>query len=243
VEFVSKLEAEQRKQFDRVAHETRVRKGHIVIGQGSRTSDVFFIKSGQFQVLIFSNNGREVSIRTLERGDLFGELAALDTGTRSANVVALSDGLLVQMSGADFRRFVESSPATALWLARRFAAQIRVLTERIFELSALDVRSRLHCELLRLGLLAGVTGNRAKIVPAPTHYELANRIGTHREAVTRELRALAKRGVLSQVRRELVILNFAELSRLVQRANGEHVGIVPAPRSNADLPIAISARV
>jgi CRP-like cAMP-binding protein len=117
-----------------------------------------------------------------------------------------------------------------------------MLTERIFELSALDVRSRLHCELLRLGLLAGVAGNQARIVQAPTHHELANRIGTHREAVTRELRALAKRGLLSQVRRELVIHNVAELSRFVQRANGEHVGIVPAPRSDADLPIALNGR-
>ncbi len=241
-EFVSRLGAEQKKQFERLANEVRVRKGHIIVGQGARAADVFFVVSGQFQVLIYSKDGKEVSIRTLGAGDLFGELAALDGGRRTANVVALTSGQLLQIDGADFRRLLETSPAAAIWLVQRLAAQVRSLTERIFELSALDVRSRLHCELLRLGLMAGVNGNEARIVEGPTHHELANRIGTHREAVTRELRDLARRGVITQTRREFVIHNVSELSRFVRRANGESVGVVPAPRSAAELPVALSAR-
>ena len=49
--------------------------------------------------------------------------------------------------------------------------------------------------------------------PAPTHAELANRIGTHREAVTRELGVLSERGIIRYGRRSLMILDLARLQQ------------------------------
>src|SRR3546814_11547621 len=77
-------------------------------------------------------------------------------------------------------------------------ARIRLLTERIFELNTLAVRDRLHCELLRLCLAAGISDNRAVIEDAPTHSQIAARIGTHREAVTRELQQLTRKAIVAQ---------------------------------------------
>jgi hypothetical protein len=108
--------------------------------------------------------------------------------------------------------------------------QVRILTERVFELSALNVQSRLHCELLRLGVQAGVSDNEARIRPSPTHTDLANRIGTHREGVTREMRSLVRQGLLEQFRRELVVRDIAELSRIVRSAVGDHSRL-PPPRT------------
>jgi CRP/FNR family cyclic AMP-dependent transcriptional regulator len=234
-EFLSRLDADERRRFDAASHPLRVAKGQTVIGQGPGSTDVFFIDEGAFQVLIYSKTGKQVSIRTLRRGDCFGELAALDLGERSANVVAASDGRLLQVNGAVFKAILETSPRAALWLASHLAGQVRVLTERVFELSALNVQSRLHCELLRLGVQAGVSDNEARIRPAPTHIELANRIGTHREGVTREMRALVRQGLLDQFRRELVVRDIAELSRLVRNAIGEHSRL-PPPRSSGGAP-------
>src|SRR3546814_9113050 len=75
-------------------------------------------------------------------------------------------------------------------------ARIRLLTERLFELNSLAVRDRLHCELLRLCLAAGISDNRAVIEDAPTHSQIAARIGTHREAVTRELQQLTRKAIV-----------------------------------------------
>ena len=94
------------------------------------------------------------------------------------------------------------------------------MTERLYELCALNVRTRLHCELIRLSRVAGVADNRAMIDPAPTHAELANRIGTHREAVTRELNALAHMSVVTQNKRHLEILDVTRLSQMAQKAEG-----------------------
>jgi len=207
----------RRKMLSRLRN-LRVRKGRTIVSVGTRQDSVFFIQAGEAQVLLYSSNGREVSVRHLGAGELFGELAALDGLPRSASVIALTDVEARIMSREDFMTCVHASPGAALWLARRLGAEVRRLTERVFELSALDVRSRLHCELLRLAR-AG-EHQRLLISPAPTHAELANRIGTHREAVTREMRALSDMNIIRHRRRSLEFVDLDALQRVVHRRLG-----------------------
>ena len=69
------------------------------------------------------------------------------------------------------------------------------------------------------------------IDPAPTHAELASRIGTHREAVTRELRFLAEHGIIRQHRRRLTVADMPGLARLVRLAAGRTDGVEGPPRA------------
>jgi CRP/FNR family transcriptional regulator, cyclic AMP receptor protein len=202
-----------------------LRPGQIVIGHQDRTTDVFVVLEGTLRVELYSLNGREISLADLGPGELFGEFAAIDEQPRSATVAATGACVLACIPGPAFRRIVLSTPENAEWFTRRLVARIRLQTERVFELNALAVRNRLHCELLRLSLDAGVSQNAAKIAPAPTHAQLAARIGTHREAITRELQYLHKRGIVVQQGRELRIDNVAELAEIVRAAAGD-VGVI-----------------
>jgi len=197
----------------------RARSGQTLTAMGSSSTNVFLVLEGRVQVAIFSLDGREVILRDLSTGAMFGELAALDSQPRSATIVALGDCLLASIPGEVFRNAACGTPAAAGWLARRLVAQIRDLTEKVFELNALRVPSRLHCELLRLcGTQA--QGQSAMIEPFPTHAELASRIGTHREAVTREMRFLAGQGIVAQERRRMVVTDLPALVGLVRDAAG-----------------------
>lgn len=189
----------------------RIPKGRTVMGAGARSTDVYLIAEGDAQVVLYSPSGREVSVRNLSSGDLFGELAALDGAPRSAEVIASTDLKVVVMSRKDFLTCIQSSPEAALWLAVRLGAEVRRLTERTFELSAMNVQARLRCELLRMARQVGGDGPAFRIDPAPTHAELASRIGANREAVTREMRALVQQKVLAQHRRALQILDLEGL--------------------------------
>lgn len=203
-------------------HIARFKRGYTVISGGGSSCDVYVVLEGMVQVVLFSANGRDVILRTIGPGGLFGEYAAIDGGSRSATVVTLGDCVLVRISGKDFRDGVEHVPGAALWMAQHLVGQIRTLTSKLFELSSLAVRNRLHCELLRLAGTRTTSGASIMIEPAPTHQELASRIGTHREAVTREMRYLADHGVLEQQRRRLVILDVHALTVLVRDAIGDH---------------------
>lgn len=202
-----------------------LRPNQIVIGHQDRTRDVFVVLEGSLRVELASLNGREIILADAGPGDLVGEFAALDDQPRSATVTAIGGAVLAGIAGETFRAAAMADPASAEWLARRLVRQIRLLTERVFELNALAVRNRLHCELLRLCLAAGVKDNRARISPAPTHVQLASRIGTHREAVTRELQYLQKQDIAVQQGRELDVNDVARLTEIVRAAAGD-VGVV-----------------
>jgi CRP-like cAMP-binding protein len=207
------------------ARMVQLRPGQIIIGHQDRTSDVFVILEGSLRVELHSLNGREIILADLGAGELFGEFSALDDDLRSASVAATSVCQLASIPGERFKEAALASPATAEWLARRLVNRVRLLTERIFELNALAVRDRLHCELLRLCLEAGIADNWSLISPVPTHAQLASRIGTHREAVTRELQYLQKEGILAQDGRAMAVNDVARLADIVRAASGD-VGVI-----------------
>ena len=107
-----------------------------------------------------------------------------------------------------------------LKVARLLAATIRSLSERLFELSTLGIQNRVHAEVLRLAKEVGVKNNAAQIDPAPKHDEIAARISTNREQVTKELSAMEKQGLIVKSRRVLVVSDVARLERLVSDVIG-----------------------
>lgn len=209
------------KELGEQARMVSYRSGQIVIGHQDDSTDVFIIIEGGMRVELHSLNGREIILADVKAGDLVGEFAALDEQPRSATVTTTSKCALACIPGATFRKILLSHPQGAEWLATRLVGQIRELTERIFELNALAVRSRLHCELLRLSLDGGIRDNQATIAPAPTHLQIANKIGTHREAVTRELQYLHEQAITAQEGRTLTIRDVARLAEIVRAAAGD----------------------
>lgn len=196
----------------------QAKNGRTLVSPGDGSNQVYFVLRGRVRASLVSLNGREVLLRDLNEGDFFGELAAIDEQPRSASVIALSDCVLARIPADAFRAAITEIPSASLWMAQRLTAQIRDLTDKIFELNALRVRSRIHCELLRM--CGAAEEGDVVIEPAPTHAELASRIGTHREAVTREMRDLMDQGIIEQQRRRMKILNVPELARLVRIATG-----------------------
>lgn len=213
-EFVPRA---MRAAIDRRLRTVRASRGRTLLATGASSSDVYCLKAGTARIVLHSPAGREVSVRDLGPGAVFGDLAALDGGPRSASVIATSPVEMAVMARADFLECMETSPTASLWLARRLGAEVRRLTERVFELSALNTTARLHCELLRL---ARAIAPGTVLQPAPTHEELAQRIGTHREAVTRELRQLVSRGVIATAPRKLVFLDPDRLEIAASAAKG-----------------------
>jgi hypothetical protein len=88
------------------------------------------------------------------------------------------------------------------------------MTERVFEVSTLVVRKRLILELLRRAEEIEPIDGEISINPAPTHFELAAKISTHREAVSREMSTLAKRGLIEKLGSRLMLHDVEALEML-----------------------------
>lgn len=192
-----------------------------IIGHLDDTQDVFFVVTGQVQAKIFSMSGKEVTFRDIRAGEMFGEFSAIDGEPRSSNVVATAESLIAFMPAQVFWDVLMEYPKVAAVTLKKLTAQIRMLSERVFEFSTLAVKNRIHAELLRLARDGMQSDNTAVISPAPTHADLASRVSTHREAVTRELNHLSRGGLIERRSGKLVIHDVDRLSRLVQEVLGE----------------------
>jgi CRP/FNR family transcriptional regulator, cyclic AMP receptor protein len=182
--------------------------------------DVFFVVRGKACAMHYSVNGREVRLHDLPAGEMFGELSAIDGQSRSANVVAVTDTLVAIMPAPLFWEAIHKHEPFAAAVLRALAGLVRRMSDRVIELSTLSVRSRIHVELLRLSRASPADRNSAIISPIPTHAELASRVSTHREAVTRELNELARAGLIERRTGKLVIRDVAALVEMVNEVVG-----------------------
>ena len=198
----------------------RFQRNQLLLAHKDDSTDIFFVTEGRVRATIFSFAGKEVAFRDIEAGEIFGELSAIDAQPRSASVVAQSAGQMAVLPSSVFWEILSERPAVAAAMLRQLTSQVRNLSERVLEFSTLAVKDRIHAELLRLA--DGHTGpnNCAVISPAPTHVELASRLSTHREAVTRELSDLSHRGLVRRQKRQLILTDVRALSRMVETVAG-----------------------
>jgi CRP/FNR family transcriptional regulator, cyclic AMP receptor protein len=191
-----------------------------MIDHDDPSDDVFFLVEGKLRVIIYAPNGRAVLFRSMAPGDVIGELSALDRKPRSASVEATSPALVAQLTGPLFRALVADEPSVALALLHQSVAYVRELSARIFAFSSQAVVNRVHAELLRMGNGTAIANNVAIIDPAPRHADIAGRISTHREGVSREMSQLARMGLIERRGRALVIKDVAALKKLTEAQSG-----------------------
>jgi CRP-like cAMP-binding protein len=199
----------------------RYEQGEPIVNYLDPSDEVFFITAGEAHVTIYSHAGKVVSFGELGSGEVFGEYAAIDHGPRSASVEARTSCLVASMPADVFRTLLETQPRVTLAVLTQLVRRTRTVTRRVYEFSTLHVDNRIQAEVLRLATLAGRNGKEARIVPPPTHVEIASRVSTHREAVTRELTRLARIGIVKRNGDALLVSDVERLTQMVQDATGE----------------------
>jgi CRP-like cAMP-binding protein len=122
-------------QLEDISHRlkpVRFRQHEVIIQEGEPGGEMFFIESGQVQVLRgFGAN--TLVLAEMGAGDLFGEMALLTGKPRTATVMALSDVNLWAMSQADFDEVVNTYPHLALALGRLLSERLSDTDAHIFQ--------------------------------------------------------------------------------------------------------------
>ncbi len=200
-------------------------QGEEILAYRASDDDVYFMIAGEAKVVIYSTQGRLVDFRELVAGDVFGEYAAIDGGSRSASIEAQTDCLVAGISSDDFQHLIRHNSSVSYALVLHLTRQLRDLTRRVYEFSTLAVNNRIQGELLRLArenLQEGSTVDGSPLIsPTPTHAAIAARVSTHREAVSRQMSSLTRLGVVEKQGRSLIVRDIERLERLVRDATGE----------------------
>ena len=194
--------------------------GTQILRQDDGSKDVFFINYGKVLVTFYTERGDKLSFVEMQAGESFGELSAIDLKPRSANVVAMEDTSLIRIKHHQFEAWLQNYPKFSHYIMRQMSAMIRRLNSRMYELTALDGIHRIYAELLRIAEYGTTENGKVTIINPPTHAEIACRIHSHREAVSRTYRALINDGLLEKSSRQLVITQ----PDILQQRIDKHLG-------------------
>lgn len=219
------LDDDLRFAFLKIAIDRRHGSGTRLIEEQSFDGPVLLLE-GRADILRHTLDGKTVIFNQVVGGSMLGLHAMIAGDAHASSVVARSPGRSAVARREDFIRLIDD-PAHHRALQRSLVDDVRELSRRVFELSTLKVRDRLVNELLRCtektekeGWIDGdgrTCFGSFRLSPSPTQADLAARISTHREAVSREMSRLARLGLIVRQGRDLVIPSRAALTRSTTR--------------------------
>jgi CRP/FNR family cyclic AMP-dependent transcriptional regulator len=174
----------------------------IVLREREKSDSLYIILYGKVKVYVSDDEGDDVILTILGRGDFFGEMALLDEVPRSASVMAMEPTRVSIMTKAAFKSCLAEHPDIAYNLIRALTQRVRALTENVRNLALLDVYGRVARTLLHLATPAG---DKLVVEQKLTHQEIANMVGASREMVSRILKELANKGYIKVERKRITI--------------------------------------
>ncbi len=206
VDFFRRMEPDLKKHLLKVVQVRRFDREGVILTQEEAGTSLYFIAGGRVKVILYGEDGKEITLSTLGAGDFFGEMAMIDGEPRSASVVALEDTTLLIITRPDFLSLIRRYPRMALEFLSEMSRRLRKADEMIGSLALLDVAGRVARFLLELAKEEGIQEAGGMVVShRPTHQEIASRIGTTRETVTRVLGELVRRGYLTIKGKKVII--------------------------------------
>ena len=197
-------------------------KGEALYREGQPCDRFLILVSGRCNVLKTSADGREKIVAELLPRQHFA-LAEIITGRRSgASVEATEPTVYLTLSKDDFVQALLDNPRMCYQLMQTMAASIMDLSDQIQEVSFERVSVRLARLLLELADREGAGEDHVTIEHKYSHQELARRLGTSRETVTRMLKRFKEMGLLSIAGRKLIVEDHDGLTDVIDRGGLEN---------------------
>ena len=194
------------------------KKGDVVFERTDLSTDLYIVNAGKFKAVLSDDEGDEMVLAQFEKGAFFGELSLLDGQGRSATIVAETDSELAVLKKDVFLELLYNNPKIAVELMTTLARRLRKADDMIESLAFLEVGERLVRALLDAAVAEGQGSTGFLKAGKLTHKELAARIGSSREAVSKCMKVLTMKGIIKDADGILVAHNALERLKGEDRA-------------------------
>ena len=219
LEKTALLSSLSRGEFQMLAARTvrkRFNAGELLFSEDEPCHGLHIIARGSVRIFKTSVNGREQVLALNHAGESIAELPVFDGGHYPASAMAVDDVEIAFISRDEFRAYCMEHPEVALKMLAVVGARLRRLVGIIEELSFTTIRQRLISVLLQLAESEGSQTIRGIEFQLPaSHQELASRLGTVRELVSRNLMRLQAEGLLDVDARNIVVKDKKGLAALL----------------------------
>ncbi|GEM_PF-76485 len=194
--------------------------GEIIVHEGQPADALYVVLRGSVRLYTLSPEGKEQVLFVAASGETFNDVAVFDGGAALATAEALSaDTCICVVPAALMHHLLTTNPRVAANVVRVLPSRVRTLTALVEDLSFHHIAQRVARLLLE--------ERDASSQVALTKQEMAARVGTVREAVSRVLHDLERRGAITRRHHRIVQVNTPALLALLGAAPTARE---PAPR-------------
>lgn len=181
-------------------------RGDVLFKEGDVADSLYIVVRGRLAIAIANPiDHRETVVSLMEPGDLFGEMAMLDDGPRSAMARALETSTVLAIPYEAVLGVFREQPALLWGVTRLLAQRLRVMDETLADSVFLDVTGRTAKRLLELS-----EGADEFTLPV-TQEELAGMVGASRERVNKAIASFIRLGWIDQHERKYTIIKRQSL--------------------------------
>ena len=191
------------------ALERRFDPGEILFHEGDPCYGFVVLGQGSVKIFKTSPSGREIMLAVEAAPSSVAEVPLFDGGAYPATVIAIDAVEAILISKQDFRQVCLQHPEVALKVLSVIGQRLRQLVGVVEAVSFGSVRQRLARTLLEFGK---TTTDGSFLLPA-THQELASRLGTVREVVSRNLSRFQSEGLIRIEKRQVKLIDSDGLER------------------------------
>jgi CRP-like cAMP-binding protein len=210
------LDQQGRRDLAAFAHVKRFASGEIIFSMGAPGPSMMAIAEGSVRVEVVTPDGRDVILNELRTGDVFGEIALLDGGERSAAVRSIGNSTLVVLERRALLDVLQRNPQFSIRLIELLCQRVRRSDERMMEIAFMDLPTRLSRLLLRLSAAPPASPEAPVSRLSLSQSELAKMIGNTRENVNRCLRKWQEVELIDLKDGWLILRDRARLDALAQ---------------------------
>ena len=182
--------------------------GTSLCQRGDPGDAVFVVLEGEIEVRISSTEGRDVRFAGFGPAAVVGEMAALDGGVRSADMIAVRRTRVWRIPRTQLIEALRAEPAAAVALVAELAQRLRQANTALEAMRILDLGGRLA------QLLLAAMGENGLVQLTQT--EIARRLSGSREKVNRKLNAWAKLGWVALAASGVRVLDKPALADLIR---------------------------
>jgi CRP-like cAMP-binding protein len=189
------------------AQEKTLVRGDVLFKEGEAPDALYIVLSGRIAIAIDNKplDSRESVVALMVEGNLFGDLALLDGGARSALARALEPSTVLRIPYSAVEPQLSSNPDLLWGITRVLARRLRAMDEALADSVFLDVTGRTAKRLLELS-----EGKDEFVLPV-TQEELAGMVGASRERVNKAIASFIRLGWLEQRDRQYKLINRQNL--------------------------------
>ena len=188
----------------------------VILLENDWGGSVYFILDGWVKIRTHNVDGKEVTLNIVGKGEVIGEMAALEEAPRSTDAIRnhLTPTTISSIPAQDFVNLLNSDPLAGVRLAQVMSKRLRQLNRRL-RLREADSLSRVADTLLFLAEGQGKETTQGVEIPNLPHRELSSISGLARETVTRSLTKLEKKRLIKREDDILCIFSLDSLEQII----------------------------